>query len=277
MKNIHPLEKAPRTAAARSLLLIAALMLNVKAGSAQEASAGLRIDLNIPTLRIEVSEGERHIATYPVAVGKPMHDTPTGVFRISRAEWNPSWRPPQREWTRGMSYVPPGPENPMGRVKMFFSPLYYIHGTPDEESLASPASHGCVRMLNDDAVELATLLHEEARPSMPATQIESVLAEGRTTRVSHLQDSVTFVVRYDPVVVEEEEIVIYPDIYDRGIPTEAVYQAILAAGYDASRIGFEEVHALLARARRTPEVVRVPLPEAFAEITTAAPPPQRAG
>lgn len=245
---------------------VVGLLLAGAPAAAQAGDSGLRIELNIPTLRIEVFDGGRLLKTYPVAVGQLGHDTPTGTFRISRAEWNPSWRPPQREWTRGKRYTPPGPDNPMGRVKMFFSPLYYIHGTPDEESLGTPASHGCVRMLNDDAIELATLLHEEASPTIPAEQIDRILAQSRTTRVSRLQDSVTLIVRYQPVVVEGEDLSVYPDIYRRGIHTEAVYQALLAGGYDVSGVTPQEVSALLGRVRGGAEVVRVPLREAFARL-----------
>ena len=64
----------------------------------------------------------------------------------------------QREWARGREYTPPGPNNPMGRVKLFFMPLYFIHGTPERESIGTPASHGCVRMKNADIIELFDLV-----------------------------------------------------------------------------------------------------------------------
>ena len=49
----------------------------------------------------------------------------------------------------------------MGRVKIFFAePDYYIHGTEAEESLGTAASHGCLRMSNDDVIELARLVME---------------------------------------------------------------------------------------------------------------------
>jgi lipoprotein-anchoring transpeptidase ErfK/SrfK len=38
----------------------------------------------------------------------------------------------------------------------------YIHGTPEEERLGAPASHGCVRMRNADVIELFDLLSEAA-------------------------------------------------------------------------------------------------------------------
>lgn len=132
--------------------------------SAQETPR-LRVDLNIPTLRVAVYEGDRLVRSYPVAVGQVGHETPEGTFTISRADWNPSWHPPAREWAKDARVTPPGPNNPMGRVKLFFAPLYYIHGTPDRESLGTRASHGCVRMLNEDAVALGTLLHDRATRS----------------------------------------------------------------------------------------------------------------
>ena len=41
----------------------------------------------------------------------------------------------------------------------------YIHGTPEEASLGTPASHGCVRMGNDDVIELFDLVQ-------PGTRVE---------------------------------------------------------------------------------------------------------
>ncbi len=240
---------------------------------AQESGPALRIDLNIPTLRIDVYEHDRHVKSYPVAVGQLGHDTPEGTFTISHAEWNPWWRPPRgREWTRGATDTPPGPNNPMGRVKMFFAPLYYIHGTPDEGSLGSPASHGCVRMLNDDAVELATLIHERAS-AVTEREIDRILTNTRTTRNVRFTDSVTFTVRYRPVVVEGDDLVVYPDIYRRGaIHTEAVYQALLAEGWDVSRVRAEDVRALVRRARGRETVLRLTLRDS---LPGAVPPEAR--
>ena len=220
----------------------------------------LVIDLNVPALRVTVRAGDTVLATYPVAVGQVGHETPLGTYTISHAEWNPWWRPPASAWARGSKRTPPGPDNPMGRVKLFFAPLYYLHGTPDEESLGTPASHGCVRMLNDDVVELATLLHDRARPTLAPEQIPGVLARPGQTRVSRFHDSVTFVVRYETVEVVDDALVIHPDIYDRRTThPEAVYQALLKAGIEVDRVNREEVRATLDRARRSRGTTRLPV------------------
>ena len=239
--------------------LAAVLVLSPGPRLEGQQPSGVRIDLNIPTLRLVVSEDDRVVRTYPVSVGQIGHDTPTGTFRISRAEWNPSWRPPAREWAKGKSFTPPGPENPMGRVKLFFSPLYYLHGTPEVESLGTPASHGCVRMLNRDAVELGKLLSRDANPTIPAAEVDAILARPRRSRASSFQDSVTLVIRYNPVVVEAGELRIYPDIYERhAIHSEAVYQALLAAGYDVSAVDPTSVRTIVERAKRRKTVLRLP-------------------
>ena len=235
---------------------------------AQDAATKLRIDLNIPALRIDVYEGRELVKRYPVAVGQLGHDTPEGSFTISRAEWNPWWRPPPgRDWTRGKKVTPPGPDNPMGCVKLFFAPLYYIHGTPDETSLGSPASHGCVRMLNKDVIELATLIHDHAGATVPVSEIDQILGNPRRTRNVTYSDSVTFTIRYKPVTLEANELVIHPDIYGRSaIHSEAVYQALLAAGYNVAEVRAEAVRDLIRRTRGGKEILRVPLDEIIAGI-----------
>lgn len=255
---------------ARPIRLLVTLSLLLAASGAPlagQAAERLRIDLNIPAMRLTVYEGNRVLERYPVAVGQPGHQTPVGTYTISHAEWNPWWRPPAREWARGEKITPPGPTNPMGRAKLFFAPLYYVHGTPERESLGSPASHGCVRMLNEDVVELARLLHDRAGATVPASEIDRILARSRETRVSHFQDSITFVVRYSTAEVEDGHLVVYPDVYRRtSARVEAVYQALLRAGYDVRGVERERVAAVLEEARRAKGVYRVPVSEAFGAL-----------
>lgn len=243
--------------------LAAALALTLAAAS--PAAAQLRIDINIPANRLLVFDGDSVIRTYRVSVGMPGHDTPDGEFTVGRAEWNPSWRPPEgREWAREARFTPPGPNNPMGRVKLFFAPLYYIHGTPDSANIGRPASHGCVRMRNRDVIELARLLHRHAEPTVAPSEIDGILRRSGTTRWSTFGAPVPLVIRYDPVVVEGEELKVYPDVYERSrIHTEAVIQALLTAGYDAASIDRQQIRAVLRRAGDAEGVFSVRVADAF--------------
>jgi murein L,D-transpeptidase YcbB/YkuD len=229
------------------------------------AQPALRIDLNIPALKLVVYEGDRVLETYPIAVGQPGYDTPTGTYSITHAEWNPWWYPPRhREWARNERDTPPGPNNPMGRVKLFFLPMYFIHGTPDGQSIGTPASRGCVRMRNSDVIALSRLIHERAAPHVSTAEIDRILSRPTTTRRVNFRNDVQVVIRYDPVVVERAEIFAYPDFYSRNaIHTEGVYQALLAAGYDISTVDHEDVRKFVERARGTKAPLVLKLDEVF--------------
>lgn len=234
-------------------------------GAAQDA---LRLDLNIPALELTVYEGDRIVRTYPVAVGMPGHDTPTGSFDIDFAEWNPWWRPPAREWARDEKVTPPGPSNPMGRVKLFFEPLYYIHGTPAAESIGTPASHGCIRMRDGDVIALARLIHDRAAPNV-SSQIDGILRSRQTRRVD-FRSKIPFTVRYDPVVVRDGELRVHPDVYGRNaVHAEGVYQALMNAGYDVSTVEFGEVARFVRQARGHDAVYSARVDEAFGRIALA--------
>jgi murein L,D-transpeptidase YcbB/YkuD len=255
----------------RLLALVAAGMLAAPADApAQNAASSLRLDLNIPTSRLVVWEGDRIVKAYPISVGTVGHDTPTGEFTISRAEWNPWWTPPEREWAKNDKKTPPGPNNPMGRVKLFFAPYYFIHGTPHEKDLGRPASHGCVRMRNTDVIELGKMLHTHGRAAVPPTAVAKILANSSQTRVVGFPDRIPLRIRYEPVVIEGGELRIYPDVYARkSVHTEGVYQALLAAGYGVDGIDRNAIRAVLKRAEasKTRPFV-VPVEQAFGGALT---------
>jgi murein L,D-transpeptidase YcbB/YkuD len=253
-----------------STLALLVALLPAAPLQAQDGSA-LRIDLNIPALKLVVYEDGEAVKSYGVAVGKPGHDTPMGEYTMDHAEWNPWWRPPPgREWTRGKKDTPPGPDNPMGRVKLFFAPLYFIHGTPEAESIGSPASHGCVRMRNRDAIELARLVHRHAAPNVSSQAIDRILAQSRTTRTIRFENPVEVVIRYDPIVVEDGTLRIYPDIYKYGrIHVEGVYQAMLVAGYDVNGLDRGAVRDLLAQASRQKGTFTAKVADVFPDAALA--------
>jgi lipoprotein-anchoring transpeptidase ErfK/SrfK len=81
-----------------------------------------------------------------------------GRMTIGRkAEW-PSWTPPAEMLKRRPDlprYMPGGPENPLGARAMYLgSSLYRIHGSNEPETIGQAVSSGCIRMLNDDVVDL---------------------------------------------------------------------------------------------------------------------------
>ena len=102
--------------------------------------------------RLFLYTGERKPVVFGVATGQPSYPTPLGRFTIVSKQMNPWWYPPDSDWARGLSPVPPGPGNPLGTRWMGLSlPGVGIHGTPDAASIGYSASHGCIRMRIPDA------------------------------------------------------------------------------------------------------------------------------
>src|SRR5690606_19936475 len=81
---------------------------------------GLRLVVNVPANRLYVYENRVRTREYAVSVGLKGYETPRGEYRIRDVIWNPWWHPPESNWARGRQAEPPGPSNPMGRVKLNF-------------------------------------------------------------------------------------------------------------------------------------------------------------
>jgi len=153
-------------------------------GAAQEraltqASPVITAELNIPAYRLDVWRDSLLIRSYAVAVGLPDFPTPIGDLTITSVTWNPSWRPPASEWAKDEAFTPPGPTNPMGKVKLLIGNAYYLHGTPASSSIGRAASHGCVRMHNEDAVDLASVLQKETGAALDSITLDSLLSSWR--------------------------------------------------------------------------------------------------
>jgi len=99
--------------------------------------------------------------SYGVATGQPAYPTPMGQFFIVSKQVDPVWINPHSSWSVGMpEYVPAGPNNPLGtRAMQLDADAIYIHGTPEDGSIGSHASHGCIRMHMSDAEDLFGRVH----------------------------------------------------------------------------------------------------------------------
>jgi lipoprotein-anchoring transpeptidase ErfK/SrfK len=98
---------------------------------------------------------------YGIAVGEEAQAW-SGIAKVGRMEEWPAWHPTPSEQTRLgplPTYVTGGPHNPMGARGMYLfsgnkDTLYRIHGTNQPEYIGSAVSSGCIRMTNEDAIDL---------------------------------------------------------------------------------------------------------------------------
>jgi hypothetical protein len=189
---------------------------------------GLEIVVNIPAGELTVHEGGTFSRVYPITVGTRAHPTPIGEWTLTKAVWNPWWHPPKSRWARGKKPQPPGPENAMGRAKLYFKPLYFIHGTAETEKLGRPASHGCVRMSNVDVMDLARLVHRHANPDLDPAVLDALAADPKETKEIALERPVTLRIVYDRVELVGDELVVHPDVY-RKVTRQALVDEVAAA------------------------------------------------
>lgn len=107
--------------------------------------------------QIKLFEDLKQIKSYRIALGKAGNDTPSGLYSIQSKQVDPIWYVPNSDWAGDLAgtTVPGGvPENPLKARWLGIYNGVGVHGTADEASLGSNASHGCIRMAVPDVVEL---------------------------------------------------------------------------------------------------------------------------
>src|SRR6202043_978482 len=150
-----------------------------------------------PPGTIIIDTSERHLyliqnettaIRYGIGVGRDGF-TWQGLLQISRkAEW-PDWTPPPEMIAR-QPYLPRfmagGPGNPLGARALYLgNTIYRIHGTNQPSTIGTFVSSGCIRLTNEDVMDLYTrvkvgtrvvVLPGKAPPAAAATSVAPPLA-----------------------------------------------------------------------------------------------------
>jgi lipoprotein-anchoring transpeptidase ErfK/SrfK len=94
---------------------------------------------------------------YGIGVGRPGFEWAGSPTITRKQEW-PDWRPPVQMLQRRPDlprFMAGGPDNPLGARALYLgSSLYRIHGSNEPHTIGQAVSSGCIRMLNDDVVDL---------------------------------------------------------------------------------------------------------------------------
>jgi hypothetical protein len=96
------------------------------------------------------------VKTYRIAVGRIGLETPAGEYSINDKQINPSWHVPDSPWAGKLAgkVIPPGPDDPIKARWLGFYNGAGIHGTTEDSSIGTAASHGCIRMHIPDVIDL---------------------------------------------------------------------------------------------------------------------------
>jgi lipoprotein-anchoring transpeptidase ErfK/SrfK len=133
----------------------------------QEPSAPHAASVVVSKSRLTVQaldDARNVIADYPATVGSVHDPLPIGKWKVVHVTWNPVfyynpdlfWDAPSADTK---ATIQPGPNNPVGVVWIGLTKEHYgIHGTPEPSLIGHVQSHGCIRLTNWDAAELAGMV-----------------------------------------------------------------------------------------------------------------------
>ncbi|MHA3099219.1 L,D-transpeptidase family protein [Acinetobacter brisouii] len=101
------------------------------------------------------------IGSFPATIGSSDTPSPTGTYKVVGATKNPYYSYSPSNFIQGKNLkpltLPPGPNAPVGNVWIGLSKRSFgIHGTPNPSAISKTASHGCIRLTNWDANDLAS-------------------------------------------------------------------------------------------------------------------------
>jgi lipoprotein-anchoring transpeptidase ErfK/SrfK len=118
---------------------------------------GTVITIDRANFKLRLFKHLKFSKSYGVAVGQPAYPTPTGRFSITDKQVNPAWTAPNSPWAGELAgTTTPGgsASNPLRARWMGITNGVGIHGTSEDWSIGSRASHGCIRMHVADVVDL---------------------------------------------------------------------------------------------------------------------------
>ena len=125
----------------------------------KETAGAIVVDSDARYLYYVLPEGKA--IRYGITVGEDALAF-SGIAKVGRKEEWPSWTPTadiKKRMTGIPDFVGPGPHNPLGARGLYLfsgnkDTLYRIHGTNQPEYIGSAISSGCIRMTNEDVIDL---------------------------------------------------------------------------------------------------------------------------
>jgi hypothetical protein len=115
------------------------------------------ITIDRPHFKLRLFKGLKFFKSYGIAVGMAGLETPAGRYAIQNKQVNPAWHVPNAAWAGALAgqVIPGGaPNNPLRARWLGIANGVGIHGTAEDWSIGTRASHGCIRMHVGDVIDL---------------------------------------------------------------------------------------------------------------------------
>jgi lipoprotein-anchoring transpeptidase ErfK/SrfK len=167
----------------------AVFVTNVSSPALPAKVARIEVNKDRQTLTAFGQTGDT-LAVYPVTVGSNEKPAPDGSLRVTKVTKNPTYHYNPAYAFKGVKSskpftIKPGPNNPVGVVWIGLNKQGYgIHGTPEPSKVSKAESHGCIRLTNWDALQLASATSKNVQVEFVNTQRSSPQANStrRETR-----------------------------------------------------------------------------------------------
>jgi len=118
---------------------------------------GTYISVDRGNFKLRLFKRLRLVKTYPIAVGQAGLETPAGIRHVLDKQVNPTWYVPNSPWAGSLAgqVIPPSdPRDPLKARLLDLGGGFAIHGTAEDWSIGTRASHGCIRMHVSDVIDL---------------------------------------------------------------------------------------------------------------------------
>ena len=175
-------------------------------------SRGKFILVNIPSFELIALQDGIPVLRSRVVVGKPAAATPELLSSMFAIQFNPAWTPtPSMIRNEGLHYMPPGPQNPLGRMMFDLDndEFIYLHDT-NEKALFNRSqralSHGCIRVEQARALAAWSL-------GVSEKEIDAMISRGMTYSVPLPEFIPVSLAYYTRFPDEHGQVDSHPNIY----------------------------------------------------------------
>jgi L,D-transpeptidase ErfK/SrfK len=190
-----------------------------------------RIVVNIPAFRMDIFREGALLKSYKIGIGYQEYPLPTGFRKAEMIIFNPTWTQPNEPWASNPGLVVPAGDkgNPLGPIKIPIGGANLIHGGKVLAKIGTFASHGCVGLTNEQVKDFAKVLADGTNTELKEETILAYLKKRTRTQVVKLSKIVPVELRYETIVIQEGQLHVYRDVYNKKTNTEENLRAVFEA------------------------------------------------
>jgi hypothetical protein len=188
---------------------------------------------------MDVFREGRLLKSYKIGIGYQQFPLPTGFRKAEAIIFNPTWTQPNESWASnpGEVIAAGSQDNPLGPIKIPIGGANLIHGGKPLYKIGTFASHGCVGLTNDEVKDFVKVLAAASNTELNDATMAAYLKKKTQTHPVKLTKPVPVELRYETVVIEDGQLHIHRDVYNKNMNTEENLRAV----FDANGVSFDKL------------------------------------